>query len=217
MGNILSRVKQIADYEGLTVTSLEAKIGASKGVLSRAIKNNTDIQSKWLSKVVENYPHFNSNWLLKGEGDMLNLGAENPPHSDFPLVGERFSKYLERKGLSGNKAANLLGETEGQISNILKGQNFYCDKMFNILSVFKDLDANYLFRGSGTMIIGSAEPEKASEDPEMSKTLITAQQELIKYKDSEIKALKQEISQLKKEYKQENTHLRVAESDPKLK
>ena len=217
MSNILSRVKQIADYEGVTITSLEAKIGASKGVLSRAIKNNTDIQSKWLTKVVENYPHFNSNWLLKGEGDMLNLDLENRPHSDFPLVGERFSKYLERKGLSVNKAANLLGETDGQISSILKGQNFYCDKMFNILNLFKDLDANFLFRGSGTMVIGSAEPEKISEDPEISKTLISAQQELIKYKDEEIKNLKKEITTLKKEYKQENTHLRVAESDPKLK
>ena len=48
MGNILSRIQEIALNEGITIGALERKIGASKGVLSRAINNGTDIQSKWL-------------------------------------------------------------------------------------------------------------------------------------------------------------------------
>jgi hypothetical protein len=67
----LNRIMEVVKYEAITITKLERKIGASKGVLSRAQKNNTDIQSKWISKIVENYPHFNSRWLLTGEGEML--------------------------------------------------------------------------------------------------------------------------------------------------
>lgn len=189
-------------------------LGIMPNTLSNWHRRNTMDHQLVITKCEE----ISGNWLLTGKGSMLkNPKAEIPLDSDFPLLGKRFSKYLERKGLSGNKAANLLGETDGQISSILKGQNFYCDKMYNILNLFKDLDANFLFRGSGTMVIGSAEPEKTSEDPEISKTLISAQQELIKYKDEEIKNLKKEITTLKKEYKQGDTHLRVAESDPKLK
>lgn len=71
MNNILDRIKLIADNEGIKITTLETKIGASKGVLSRAIKNKTDIQSKWLIEIVENYPRYNTNWLLTGVGEIL--------------------------------------------------------------------------------------------------------------------------------------------------
>ena len=56
MGNILSRIQEIASNEGITIGAMERTIGASKGVLSRAINNGTDIQAKWLSIIVENYP-----------------------------------------------------------------------------------------------------------------------------------------------------------------
>ncbi|MXV37700.1 hypothetical protein GO491_03245 [Flavobacteriaceae bacterium Ap0902] len=71
MGLIVNRIKQIADNENIKITPFEESIGASKGVLSRAIKNKTDIQSKWISKVVENYPQYRAEWLLTGKGDML--------------------------------------------------------------------------------------------------------------------------------------------------
>lgn len=50
---------------------MERTIGASKGVLSRAINNGTDIQAKWLSIIVENYPRYSTGWLLTGAGSML--------------------------------------------------------------------------------------------------------------------------------------------------
>ena len=50
---------------------MERRIGASKSVLSRAINNGTDIQSKWLQVIVENYPQYSAEWLLSGQGNML--------------------------------------------------------------------------------------------------------------------------------------------------
>lgn len=71
MGNILSRIQEIASSEGITIGAMERTIGASKGVLSRAINNGTDIQAKWLSIIVENYPQYSTEWLLTGAGSML--------------------------------------------------------------------------------------------------------------------------------------------------
>ncbi|MBS1744984.1 MAG: hypothetical protein JST21_02315 [Bacteroidetes bacterium] len=71
MENILIRINQLAENENLTITKLENKIGASKGVLSRALSKNTDIQTKWLSVIVENYPQYNADWLLTGTPPML--------------------------------------------------------------------------------------------------------------------------------------------------
>ena len=71
MDTLLDRIAMIAVEEGISITRLEQRIGASKGVLSRALQNKTDIQAKWLERIVENFPRFNLHWLITGEGEML--------------------------------------------------------------------------------------------------------------------------------------------------
>lgn len=78
METILHRIEQIAANEGIKITAFEKIIGASKGVLSRAINNGTDIQSKWLQSIVENYPIYSESWLLTGRGSMLKEKVSSP-------------------------------------------------------------------------------------------------------------------------------------------
>ena len=92
MAKILDRIKTIAEKEGITIGALERNIGASKGVLSRAIDKGTDIQAKWIVQVVENYPTYSAEWLLTGEGSMLK-GESLPvahqatsPQEGIPLI-----------------------------------------------------------------------------------------------------------------------------------
>ena len=94
MSSILKRIKAIAVYENISLTALEAAIGASKGVFSRALANGTDIQSKWLVKLIENYPHYSPEWLLTGKGEVKRLDiaremSENYKSDNLPdLMGE---------------------------------------------------------------------------------------------------------------------------------
>lgn len=71
MNPILERLKLLAKNEGITITKLELIIGASKGVLSRAIAHNSDIQSKWLLSLVENFLVYSCEWLIKGVEPMI--------------------------------------------------------------------------------------------------------------------------------------------------
>lgn len=89
MRNILDAFVKIAENENISITALEAKIGASKGVLSRAINNKTDIQTKWVSRLVENYPQYSKDWLLTGKGAMLKA-------SEFDETKEKERVALER-------------------------------------------------------------------------------------------------------------------------
>lgn len=103
MGELLHRISEIARLEGVTIGAMEKQIGASKGVLSRAIQNDTDIQAKWLSKIVENYPGYSADWLLSGNGeasqpnekmipvyDMAAAAGFTTIYQDSPLVTENF-------------------------------------------------------------------------------------------------------------------------------
>lgn len=65
------RLKILTTLEGITPTELERLIGASKGVLSRAVTNGTDVNSKWLVAIAEKFPDWSMEWLLTGKGSSL--------------------------------------------------------------------------------------------------------------------------------------------------
>lgn len=92
MKTILERVSEIANNENITITALEKKIGASAGVLSRAIRNNTDIQAKWVQCIIENYPLYNANWLLTGEGSVLKSDNKTAEDNDV-ILSEGYQHY----------------------------------------------------------------------------------------------------------------------------
>jgi len=83
MIDILKRIKGIASKEGISVTALEASIGASKGVFSRALANGTDIQSKWILKLAENYPQYSLDWLILGLGEARRTEICQEPSEDY--------------------------------------------------------------------------------------------------------------------------------------
>jgi phage repressor protein C with HTH and peptisase S24 domain len=54
------------------------RIGASNGMIGRAISKGTDITSEWLSKIIDNYPDVRAEWLLTGHGEIFQTkGTEN--------------------------------------------------------------------------------------------------------------------------------------------
>lgn len=117
MKNILDRIQQIAENEQLTVTALERKIGASKGVLSGAMLRKTDIQSKWIQRIVENYPLYNTDWLLTGKGAMMKAEVNilhNPPyrskHSDDNIPLYSIDAAANLKTIFENRLQNIVGQ-----------------------------------------------------------------------------------------------------------
>lgn len=95
MCKILARIEEISKHEGITIGALEKKIGASKGVLSRAISKGTDIQAKWIESLVENYPNYSTEWLLTGNGSMLKSAREEPQVEVKPIHQPRSTEKKE--------------------------------------------------------------------------------------------------------------------------
>lgn len=85
---MILRLKKIIDNEGISVRAFEQKISASNGLIRKAIANNTDIQGKWIVAVAENYPQYNAEWLLTGNGPMLKTEGEKKEDSQPELQTE---------------------------------------------------------------------------------------------------------------------------------
>lgn len=68
---MITRLAEYLKYKDISTRSFEIKIGASDGMIRKAINTNKDIQSKWLYNISENYPDLNLQWLITGKGEML--------------------------------------------------------------------------------------------------------------------------------------------------
>lgn len=67
----------------------------------------------------------------------------------------RFKAYLEVKKITNGRAEKDCGLSNGLIGNAIKaGSALGSDKLEKILSVYPDLSAEWLLRGTGNMIIG---------------------------------------------------------------
>lgn len=73
---IINRVKKFIEFKGISISDFESAIGIGDGVLSDAINNGTEINSKWLVAISTNYPDLNFNWLITGNDMMLNTGND---------------------------------------------------------------------------------------------------------------------------------------------
>lgn len=126
MAKILDNISILAEKEGVTIGALERQIGASKGVLSRAIANGTDIQAKWIQAIVENYPHLSAEWLLTGEGDMMKrTGRIEPAHqTDNPKEGIPLIPFSAMAGALTGEQSVLEYECERYVVPAFSGADF---------------------------------------------------------------------------------------------
>ena len=113
MSEIVKRIEQFAKNQDITISEIERKISASKGVLYKAVKNNTDISAKWIGALVENYPILSANYILTGKGDMLLPSGEHQepaavPHEPVAVPHEPVGE--KPAGKSGNKSAMLVAD-----------------------------------------------------------------------------------------------------------
>lgn len=89
MPSISHRISTAIQHKGMSIRAFEAHAGITQGVLSNAIKKDSDISSTNLSKIIDTYDEFNAHWLLTGEGSMLRESAsEATQASDYTTEPE---------------------------------------------------------------------------------------------------------------------------------
>lgn len=72
---VSERVGKYIEAKGISYYAFENSLGASRGSISKAVKDGKSIGSNMLEKIHATYPDLNPTWLLTGEGDMLLTDA----------------------------------------------------------------------------------------------------------------------------------------------
>ena len=79
MSDVKSRIKEFIDYIGVTKKEFETACGLSTGYTTSMRKS---FGPQKLNNVLKAYPQLNREWLLYGEGDMLNTTVS----TDTPIL-----------------------------------------------------------------------------------------------------------------------------------
>gem|GEM_PF-2150997 len=131
METIIKRIEKYLTSSKISTRQFEIAIGTSNGAISRAIKKGTDIQSKWLSKIIDTYTDINPEWLLIGKGNMKkrSLKEYQPPEKGDLAVNEEKSNYLYIPKNLFNKLKDT-GLTDDQLALLRTIENNY-DMLLN--------------------------------------------------------------------------------------
>lgn len=74
---MINRIKQIMDYSQLSQKDFANTLGISESSLSSIFNGRTRPTNNHTQAIHKAYPSININWLLFGEGDMLNDQSNN--------------------------------------------------------------------------------------------------------------------------------------------
>ena len=120
---MIRRIEEFIKYQGISVRAFEQAISASDGMIRRAINNGTDIQSKWITKIADNYPQLNLDWLITGEGKMLkcdnnSINHQSPNDSILLKLLEEKEKKIEKLTEELRAMERKVGSLEAELRHV---------------------------------------------------------------------------------------------------
>lgn len=138
MSKIIDRVVLLTKNERMTVSALEKEIGASNGVISKAISKGTEIQAKWIEAIAQKFPQYSCKWLLTGEGDMMSVTSdENCAQSQNAKEDRLLDILQEQQKLASGQQDSIrtLSETLNTQSKTIYSQSETISKLSDLKGV----------------------------------------------------------------------------------
>ena len=81
-------------------------------------------------------------------------------------IYNRLKTLMRHAEIKNNKLADLIGVSSGQMSGMLKGSDFGISKLISIANQFPNINAEWLLRGKGEMILREGEAPATTEEIE---------------------------------------------------
>ncbi len=93
MSNIIGRLEQFMDSQGINNNQMTVKAGLSVGLIGSARKKRTGLHSDNIEKILRAYPELNPSWLITGRGKMLPDGYNMKKEDNITLIEDPELNY----------------------------------------------------------------------------------------------------------------------------
>ena len=75
---MIARIQQLKDHFGLSTRAFAIKCGMNQPTLDRMLKGINALNLNCVSSILQSFPDVSAEWLMRGEGPMLQSLAVNP-------------------------------------------------------------------------------------------------------------------------------------------
>ncbi|TDP60085.1 S24 family peptidase [Flavobacterium dankookense] len=94
---VSERVGQYIEKKGISYYAFENSLGASRGSISKAVKEGKSIGSNVLENIIATYPDLNPVWLLSGVGEMFVTNEEIVANKSIETFRLKTDRNLENQ------------------------------------------------------------------------------------------------------------------------
>lgn len=140
---VLQRVISICRQKSVSESQFAKMIGSNQKTINQQLRGERSISLDTISKILSSFENISSEWLLRGEGDMLK------PQPTSPYLESKTNKtsaphQIETKNIN----IDLQGEqidSKKTIEVLIKVIETYqtrMDDLLNVVEVLKDENAN---------------------------------------------------------------------------
>lgn len=150
--SVKERTIKFISYKGLKMKEFEAMANLSTGYVTSMRKS---FGEEKLKNVLTAFPELNRDWLLYGEGSMLKEIHKDESNviKKKERAIDRFTKYMEIKGLNDNKVTIEVDLSVGTLGKSRKeNRDLSAKNVEKILNYYQDLNKVWLLTGEGSML-----------------------------------------------------------------
>lgn len=114
----IDRLEEFMVFKGINRNQITVAANLSNGLIGKALKNRTSLNSDSIENILIAYPELNADWLMAGRGRMLmDAYHESTNNESLTLHLMAENNELKQKNESLNRE---LGRLEGQLSELKK-------------------------------------------------------------------------------------------------
>ena len=129
------RIRQVMDSMGLSQQEFAQKLGMSPASLSNIFNGRSNPTNNHVQAIHRAFPNINTNWLMFGEGTMLNDDAKKSsdsgmPDSDNALRRHKLNPVVGNSNQEKQVATKVITETKIVRPKVVEIRVFYDDQTF---------------------------------------------------------------------------------------
>lgn len=94
---ITHRLCRYMEFKGLNANNVTVDAGLSVGLIGKAIKNSSGLNSDTIEKILHTYIDLNPIWFVLGDGDMLKPNVQDLKHIESVTNSVTFSEETKSK------------------------------------------------------------------------------------------------------------------------
>lgn len=119
--DILSRIKEVIAFSGLSVRAFSIKCGISQKTLDNQVKGLRSLSLDTTASVLHAFPEISSEWLIRGKGQMLlNRDGDSAGNERLNKLVDTITTLQDAINDKSNQIATLterVKQLEAQLTN----------------------------------------------------------------------------------------------------